>query len=99
MFVASDEGHCDVVKCLLSSGAYIKLCDGIGQSPLFLASEEGHCDVVKCLLSSDAGFNFCDGIGQLPLQGFHLNTVATEFRGLHIYSDTATSYVSRMKNA
>jgi ankyrin repeat protein len=41
------EGHCDVVKCLLSSGADINLRDDDGQLPLFVASKEGHFDVVK----------------------------------------------------
>jgi ankyrin repeat protein len=52
LFVASMSGHCDVVKCLLSSGAEINLCDKDGQSPLFIASKYGKYDVVKCLLSS-----------------------------------------------
>jgi ankyrin repeat protein len=51
---------CHTVKCLLSSGADINLCDKQGQSPLFLASMAGHCDVVKCLLSSGADINLCD---------------------------------------
>jgi ankyrin repeat protein len=38
LFLASMAGHCDVIKCLLSSGADINLCDKQGQSPLFLAS-------------------------------------------------------------
>jgi ankyrin repeat protein len=50
--LASLYGHIDVVKCLLSSGAYVNLSDVSGQPPLFIASMEGHCDVVKCLLSS-----------------------------------------------
>jgi ankyrin repeat protein len=57
LFVASQQGHCDVVKCLLSSGADINVCDKDGQSPLFIASHQGHCDVVKCLLSSGAVIN------------------------------------------
>jgi ankyrin repeat protein len=60
-------GHCDVVKCLLSSGADINLCDKQGKSPLFIASKEGKCDVVKCLLSSGAYINWCDHRGQSPL--------------------------------
>jgi ankyrin repeat protein len=47
-------GHCDVVKCLLSSHAEINLCDEDRQSPLFVASKYGHCDVVECLHSSGA---------------------------------------------
>ena len=50
-------GHCDVVKCLLSSGADINLCDKDGESPLFAASGLEECDVVKCLLSSGANIN------------------------------------------
>jgi ankyrin repeat protein len=50
-------GHCDVVKCLLSSGADINLCDEVGHSPLFIASCKGECDVVKCLLKSGADIN------------------------------------------
>jgi hypothetical protein len=33
----------DVVKCLLSSGADINLCDEVGHSPLFIASCKGEC--------------------------------------------------------
>jgi ankyrin repeat protein len=48
---------CDLVKCLLSSGADINLRDEGGRSPLFTASYYGRCNVVKCLLSSGAGIN------------------------------------------
>jgi ankyrin repeat protein len=51
MFVASMCEHCDVVKCLLSSGA--SMCE--------------HCDVVKCLLSSGADVYLCDRNKQSPL--------------------------------
>jgi ankyrin repeat protein len=34
LFAASQQGCCDVVKCLLSSGANINLSDKFGQSPL-----------------------------------------------------------------
>jgi ankyrin repeat protein len=60
LFVASKYGHCDVVKCLLSSGAEINLRNKGGQSPLFVASKYGLCDVVKCLLDSKANINLCD---------------------------------------
>jgi ankyrin repeat protein len=60
-------GHCDVVECLLSSGADINLCSNLEQSPLFIASLKGHCDVVKSLLSSGANINLCDEDGQSPL--------------------------------
>jgi ankyrin repeat protein len=66
-FKVSGEEHCDVVKCLLNSGADINLCNESEQSPLFAASMYGHCDVVKCLLNSGAGINLCDNQGISPL--------------------------------
>jgi ankyrin repeat protein len=42
LYIASENGECDVVKCLLSSGAEINLCDKRGQSPLSIASMIGH---------------------------------------------------------
>jgi hypothetical protein len=45
LFEASHYGHCDVVKCLLSSDADINLCDEDGQSSLCVASKRGYCDV------------------------------------------------------
>jgi ankyrin repeat protein len=50
-------GHCDVVKCLLNSGAGINLCDNQGISPLWVASRFAMYDIVKCLLSSGADVN------------------------------------------
>jgi ankyrin repeat protein len=43
LFIASERGACDVVKCLLSFGADINLCDNQGRSPLFTASMEEEC--------------------------------------------------------
>jgi ankyrin repeat protein len=56
--------HCDVVKCLLSSGAEINLSDRNGQSPLFIASMFEYCDVVKCLISSGVDINMRDNRGK-----------------------------------
>jgi ankyrin repeat protein len=64
LFEASLSGLCDVVKCLLSSGADINLCDKQGHSPLFIASCKGECDVVECLLSSSADINLGYNRGQ-----------------------------------
>ena len=73
MFVASQQGRCNVVKCLLSYGADINLSDKFGQSPLFAALQQGCCDVVKCLLSSGANINLSDKFGQSPLSVEHHN--------------------------
>jgi ankyrin repeat protein len=64
LFAASGHEECDVVKCLLSSGANINLSSKWGQSPLFIALMYGCCDIVKWLLGSGADINFSDNIGQ-----------------------------------
>ena len=58
---------CDVVKCLLSSGADINLCDKQGHSTLIVASWIGKCDVVKCLPSSGSDINLCGEVGYTAL--------------------------------
>jgi ankyrin repeat protein len=58
--IALNEGHYDVVKYLLSSGADINLSDDSGQSPLFVASENGHNDVVQYLLSKTSYSAYID---------------------------------------
>jgi ankyrin repeat protein len=66
LLAASLHRHCDVVKCLLSSGADINFRDICGQSPLCVVSCHGYCDIVKCLLTSGADINFRDKGGQTP---------------------------------
>jgi ankyrin repeat protein len=45
LFIASQSGHCDIVKYLMAHNADVYLCNSFGQSPLFIASKEGHCDI------------------------------------------------------
>jgi ankyrin repeat protein len=54
LFAASMSGHCDVVKCLLSSGADINFCDKRGQSPSNVASYYGYHDIVRLLTAHGA---------------------------------------------
>ena len=58
LYVASFNGHVEVIKLLLSYGADIndKRSDN-GISSLFVASENGHVEVVKLLLSHGADVN------------------------------------------
>jgi hypothetical protein len=49
LFAASVYGHCDVLKCLLSSGADINLLDKGGRSPLISAPElSKHLTTSQC---------------------------------------------------
>ena len=54
MFAASVEGHCDVVKYILSSGADFNLRDVDGQSPFIAALSSGYYDIVRLLTAHGA---------------------------------------------
>jgi ankyrin repeat protein len=54
LLATSKRGHCDVVICLLNSGADINLRDRDGQSPFLAAVKRGYCDVYDYLRSSGA---------------------------------------------
>ena len=54
MFVAAQEGHADIVRCLLGAGAAVNQAMPDGRTPLYFAAWAGHVDVVRCLLSHGA---------------------------------------------
>ena len=54
LHVAAREGHEDVVKLLVSSGAEVNLQDEDDYSPLHYACMEGHIAVATILLGSGA---------------------------------------------
>ena len=54
LYIASQKGGCDVLKCLHSSGADINLHDEDGLLPLFVASYSGHYDIVILLTAHKA---------------------------------------------
>jgi len=54
---ASQSGHIDVVKYLISKGASVNSVDGTGSTPLYLASDMGHYEIVKLLLKAKANVN------------------------------------------
>lgn len=49
LFIASQEGHIEIVKTLLNAGANLEL-SGDGVTPLIIAADQGHLLVVKELL-------------------------------------------------
>jgi len=67
LHIASDNGHIDIVKTLLSSGADINVANNDGWTPLFIASTGGLIDIVKTLLSSGANINLANNDGYTPL--------------------------------
>jgi len=54
LFMASQEGHADVVKLLLAAGSDISKGISSGVTPLMVASEGGHVDIVQVFLDAKA---------------------------------------------
>ena len=50
LIIASEHGHCDIVKLLIEKGAQMNMQTNAGHSALMIASEYRHRDVVKLLL-------------------------------------------------
>ena len=67
LFLASRNGHCDIVDALLRGGADVNKAMDIGATPLFMASQLGHCDVVEALLRGGADVNKAKNDGVTPL--------------------------------
>ncbi|XP_071179539.1 uncharacterized protein [Mytilus edulis] len=67
IYIASQQGHVDVIKELLQHAAKVNKCKNNGASPLYIASEIGHVNVVKELLQHSATVTLCDNDGVSPL--------------------------------
>lgn len=82
LFQAADEGHIEMVKILLQSGADVnKACTDSGATPLYAAAKEGRNDIVNILLKSGAEVNSTNTTGATPLyiasQRGHMEVVKT----------------------
>lgn len=49
LFIASQNGHLDIIELLLNSGAYHDAARTDGASPLWIAAQMGHDHIVKIL--------------------------------------------------
>ena len=67
LFVASEEGHTEVVSLLLKANADPNIQTEKGASPLFIASQEGHTEIVSLLLKANADPNIQIEDGPTPL--------------------------------
>jgi hypothetical protein len=67
LFMASYNGHCDIVDLLLRGGADVNKANNDSATPLFMASQNGHCDVVDALLRGGADVNKAVEDGATPL--------------------------------
>src|SRR3990167_303307 len=67
LYLASGNGHTEVVRLLLDAGADLNLAGNNGRTPLYLASENGHAKVVQILLDAGADANLANHFGQTAL--------------------------------
>ena len=67
LYVASENGHLEIVKFLIASGGSVNEGDKDGITPLMIASNYGHFEVVKVLLAAGAEVNKISNNGNTPL--------------------------------
>jgi len=68
LFMASANGHLDIVKQLLQAKASPELPNESGNRPLHWAALNGHLDVVKALLEVKADANATNEFGKRPFE-------------------------------
>ena len=54
LYVASQNGHVEVVRLLIDAGALINQAKNSGATPILAASQDGHVDVVRLLIDGGA---------------------------------------------
>ena len=64
---AAENGHEDVVSCLINNGADPNVADAHGGNPLHMSAQNGHKSVVKLLLDGGADPNRADDYGMTSL--------------------------------
>ncbi|CAG2199669.1 unnamed protein product [Mytilus edulis] len=67
LLLASQNGHCDIVKLLLEKNANVDQCNSAGESPLYKACQKGCIDIVKLLLERNLNVDLFDNNDCSPL--------------------------------
>ena len=67
LYIASFNGHLEIVEFLLRKGAKVDLGNKDGETPLYIASQEGHLKVIELLLRNGANPNIACSDGITPL--------------------------------
>lgn len=63
LFIASQNGHVEIVRVLLDGGADTEIATSNAVTPLLVASSNGHAQVVKVLLKANANVEQVRSIG------------------------------------
>ena len=72
---ASFNGHLEIVKVLIASGALLDKADNGGWTPLYIASYNGDLEIVKMLLANKANFFYMNNEGKTPLDVAKTNAI------------------------
>ena len=62
LYVASHQGHKEVVEVLINKGAAMDLGNKNGETPLYIASQEGKKKVVELLIRKGAAIDLADEV-------------------------------------
>ena len=68
LFIAAQNGHEDVVRLLLDSGASVDKPDQLGRTPLLMAVINQHVGVAEMLLKKGANPKYKDGDGNFAMK-------------------------------
>lgn len=81
LLYASEQGHAEVVRLLLSEGADPDMRDNHAATPLMGAQASGNMDVIRQLVEAGADVNAVDDIGRSPLEYacMHKNVESARF--------------------
>ena len=75
LFIASRNGHLEVVKFLIASGGLVNQADNDGWTPLYIACCDGHLEIVKVLIANKANFFYMNNRGKTPLDVASTNEI------------------------
>lgn len=67
LYIASKDGHLDVIKALIEKSANIDAANTSGLTPLHIATRNGYLDVVNALIEKGANINATEARGITPL--------------------------------
>jgi ankyrin repeat protein len=89
LLYATREGHEDIAKLLLDSGASLEKADADGVTPLLMAVLNGRISLARSLIARGANVNVSDWYGQTPLWA------AVDLRNLDVSGPTRDNGVDR----